>query len=105
MATIEELLASLGLEKFAPKFKEEDIDLSAAKALSDDELKQLGLTIGARKKLMLALAGGGGGAGSATPVIPETTAAVVPLTNVFSLGRYTDGVFLFSGASSSRLDR
>jgi hypothetical protein len=47
MATIEELLAKLDLSKFAAKFKEEDLDLNAAKKLSDEDLKELGLTMGA----------------------------------------------------------
>jgi len=49
--TLEELLSSLSLEKFIPKFKEEEIDLDAARMLSDEDLKELGLPLGPRKKL------------------------------------------------------
>ena len=55
MGTIDQLLAQLDLNKFAPKFREEDIDLAAAAKLSEDDLKELGLTLGARKKLYDAL--------------------------------------------------
>jgi len=55
MATLEELLAKLDLGKYAEKFKAEEIDLAAARALSEDELKELGLPLGPRKKLHGAL--------------------------------------------------
>jgi len=53
--SIEELLASLQLEKFTAKFREEEIDLDAARNLSDDDLKSLGIPMGPRRKLMDAL--------------------------------------------------
>lgn len=56
MATLEQLLADLDLSKFASKFHEEDIDLETAKRLSEEDLKELGLSMGARKKLHEALA-------------------------------------------------
>lgn len=77
MATIEELLAQLDLAKFAPAFTAQDIDLATAKNLTEDDLKELGLTIGARKKLTDALKGSVAGpeaprlAASATPVKPS----------------------------------
>jgi len=53
--SIEELLASLQLEKFNAKFREEEIDLDAARNLSDEDLKSLGIPMGPRRKLMDAL--------------------------------------------------
>jgi hypothetical protein len=52
---MEALLNSLDLAKFAQKFKDEDVDIDAAKKLSEDDMKELGLTLGARKKLYAAL--------------------------------------------------
>jgi len=49
------LLNSLNLNKFIEKFKEEDIDFVTAKKLSDDELKELGLPLGSRKKFLEAV--------------------------------------------------
>lgn len=52
---MEELLARLELSQFAAKLRAEDIDIEAAALLSEDDLKNLGLTLGARKKLYNAL--------------------------------------------------
>ncbi len=68
-STIEELLAQLDLSKFAAKFKEEDIDLVAAKRMTDDDFKELGLTMGARKKLVGALQEMGTAAPAAAPPV------------------------------------
>ena len=42
---------TLGLRKFTAAFAKEDIDLAVAKTMSEAEFEQLGLTLGARKKL------------------------------------------------------
>jgi hypothetical protein len=93
MATLEELLAKLDLSKFAEKFKAEDVDLEAAKALSEDDMQQLGLTLGARKKLYLALHGSGpsapaAAAASATPAPKAASAATgtKTITDINPLG-------------------
>lgn len=64
---LEQLLAELDLSKFANKFREEDIDLETAKKLSEEDLKELGLSMGARKKLHEALA-------AASPAAAKTLA-------------------------------
>ncbi len=48
-------LQSLGMGKYALAFAENDIDLDALPHLSDDDLKELGLTLGHRRKLQAAL--------------------------------------------------
>lgn len=46
------LLASLNLQRFADVFEREEIDGAALALLTDDDLKALGLPLGARRKLM-----------------------------------------------------
>ena len=53
---IEQWLESLGLETYATVFVENDIDLEVLPELSDDELKELGVSLGHRKKLLKAIA-------------------------------------------------
>jgi hypothetical protein len=53
--SIEDFLASLGLEKYAPQFHAEEVDVAAARLLSDADLQSLGLPLGPRRKLQAAL--------------------------------------------------
>jgi hypothetical protein len=48
-------LEQLGLARYARLFAENDIDLDALPHLTDDELKELGVTLGHRAKLRAAL--------------------------------------------------
>lgn len=49
------LLASVGLAKYAPLFAEHEIDFEALRLLTDDDLKELALPLGPRRKLLAAL--------------------------------------------------
>src|SRR5215831_11389873 len=49
-------LQTLGLERYASVFIENDIDLEALALLTDAELKELGVSLGHRKKLLKAIA-------------------------------------------------
>jgi hypothetical protein len=49
-------LAEIGLESYASKFQENDIDFAVVRDLSEADLKELGLTLGHRKKFQHALA-------------------------------------------------
>ncbi|HEX9569320.1 MAG TPA: adenylate/guanylate cyclase domain-containing protein [Rhodospirillales bacterium] len=49
-------LESLGLGRYAETFSRNDIDLEVVAELSDDDLKDLGLTLGHRRKLLKAVA-------------------------------------------------
>ncbi|MDJ0945624.1 MAG: AAA family ATPase [Kiloniellales bacterium] len=51
------LLRKLGLEAHAGAFEANDVDLEALGYLDDDDLKELGLSLGHRRKLLAALAG------------------------------------------------
>ena len=56
-ATLGQFLASLGLERFAETFKNNDIDLEMLRSLNDNDLRELGVdSLGARKKIVAAVA-------------------------------------------------
>jgi class 3 adenylate cyclase len=49
-------LAQRGLAKYAPVFADNDVDLDVFKTLSEDDLRELGLPLGARKRILQAIA-------------------------------------------------
>ena len=51
------LLEALGLQRYAPTFAANDVDLAALRLLSEADLKEVGLSLGHRRKLMAALEG------------------------------------------------
>ncbi|XP_057507415.1 uncharacterized protein LOC130790477 isoform X2 [Actinidia eriantha] len=53
--TVDGLLHSLGLETFAIYFKAEEVDMTALRQMGDRDLKELGIPMGPRKKILLAL--------------------------------------------------
>ncbi|KAM5566675.1 hypothetical protein ABKV19_015025 [Rosa sericea] len=53
--TVDGLLQHLGLGKYAIIFKAEEIDMTALKQMGENDLKELGIPMGPRKKLLLAL--------------------------------------------------
>ncbi|KAK9021700.1 hypothetical protein V6N11_011675 [Hibiscus sabdariffa] len=53
--TVEGLLHSLGLGKYAIIFKAEEVDMTALKQMGENDLKELGIPMGPRKKILLAL--------------------------------------------------
>ncbi|CAL1413708.1 unnamed protein product [Linum trigynum] len=53
--TVEGLLHSLGLEKYAIIFKAEEVDMHALKQMGESDLKELGIPMGPRKKILLSL--------------------------------------------------
>ncbi|KAJ7953688.1 Sterile alpha motif (SAM) domain-containing protein [Quillaja saponaria] len=53
--TIDSLLHSLGLGKYAILFKAEEVDMTALKQMGENDLKELGIPMGPRKKILLAL--------------------------------------------------
>jgi len=55
VADTREWLEDLGLGEFAEVFEREDIDLDALQHLSDNDLKELGLTMGPRRKVLAAI--------------------------------------------------
>src|SRR5262249_37560214 len=55
--TVGDWLAQHGLGEYAPRFAEQDIDWTLLVTLTDDDLVQLGLPLGHRRKLLQAIAG------------------------------------------------
>ncbi|HEX6143902.1 MAG TPA: AAA family ATPase [Geminicoccaceae bacterium] len=55
MKSVEEWLQDLGLGQLAATFIENDIDLQVARDLTDRDLRELGLSLGHRKKLLKAI--------------------------------------------------
>ncbi|XP_041015383.1 uncharacterized protein LOC121258091 isoform X3 [Juglans microcarpa x Juglans regia] len=53
--TVDGLLHSLGLGKYVIIFKAEEVDMAALKQMRENDLKELGIPMGPRKKILLAL--------------------------------------------------
>ncbi|XP_072972643.1 uncharacterized protein [Typha angustifolia] len=53
--SVDNLLNSLGLEKYTLTFQAEEVDMTALKHMTDADLKSLGIPMGPRKKILLAL--------------------------------------------------
>ena len=48
-------LAGLGMDNYVKTFREQEIDLETLTLLEDPELKEMGLPLGPRKKIMMAI--------------------------------------------------
>jgi len=81
------LLEALGLDRYGPAFAANDVDLAALRLLSEADLKELGLSLGHRRKLMAALSGVAaptpGTPGAAPPAVPEPPTERRQLTVMF----------------------
>ncbi|XP_062149554.1 uncharacterized protein LOC133858126 [Alnus glutinosa] len=53
--SVDEFLDSLGLDKYTITFQAEEVDMTALIHMTDDDLKALGIPMGPRKKILLAL--------------------------------------------------
>ncbi|XP_008794605.2 ankyrin repeat and SAM domain-containing protein 6 isoform X2 [Phoenix dactylifera] len=53
--SVDSLLRSLGLEKYSITFQAEEVDMTALMHMTDADLKALGIPMGPRKKILLAL--------------------------------------------------
>jgi class 3 adenylate cyclase/predicted ATPase len=56
VATITEWLAALGMSGYAQRFAENDIDIPVLRHLTDQDLKELGVSLGHRRKMLAAIA-------------------------------------------------
>ncbi|KAK4742895.1 hypothetical protein SAY87_000896 [Trapa incisa] len=52
---MENFLESLGLDKYTITFQAEEVDMAALTHMTDDDLKAMGIPMGPRKKILLAL--------------------------------------------------
>ncbi|KAH9784812.1 SAM domain-containing protein [Citrus sinensis] len=53
--SVDGFLRSLGLEKYSITFQAEEVDMTALLHMTDEDLKALGIPMGPRKKILLAL--------------------------------------------------
>ncbi|XAR60956.1 hypothetical protein NMG60_11034512 [Bertholletia excelsa] len=53
--SVDSFLKSLGLEKYSITFQAEEVDMTALVHMTDEDLKALGIPMGPRKKILLAL--------------------------------------------------
>ncbi|TKY66151.1 SEC23-interacting protein [Spatholobus suberectus] len=53
--SLDEFLQSLGLEKYLISFQAEEVDMTALNHMTDEDLKAMGIPMGPRKKILLAL--------------------------------------------------
>ena len=56
MQEISDWLKKLGMSEYAERFAENDIDVSVLPHLSDHDLKELGISLGHRRKMLAAIA-------------------------------------------------
>jgi len=53
--TVTGLLNSLGLEKYIVLFQAEEVDMAALRQMGESDLKDMGVPMGPRKKILLAV--------------------------------------------------
>ena len=62
MQQIADWLKQLGMSEYAERFVENDIDISVLRDLTDQDLKELGVSLGHRRKMLRAIASFAGAA-------------------------------------------
>ena len=72
MSSVAEWLARLGLSEYTGRFVENDVDISVLHLLTDQDLKELGVSLGHRRKMLAAIAELEGTAAPQSAVPPET---------------------------------
>ena len=63
MQQIADWLEKLGMPEHAERFAENDIDIAVLRHLTDQDLKELGVSLGHRRKMLAAIAELGGTVG------------------------------------------
>src|SRR5262245_57755594 len=71
MRGITEWLASIGLSEYAQRFADNAIDLSVIRDLTEQDLKDLGIPLGHRRRILRAIAELDGVAPAATETVNE----------------------------------
>jgi class 3 adenylate cyclase len=80
MQQIAEWLETVGLSEYARRFADNDIDPSVLRHLTDQDLKELGLSLGHRRKMLAAIAEMGNSSVAAGP--EPSNAATAPARHV-----------------------
>jgi hypothetical protein len=103
VATITEWLASLGMSEYAQRFGQNDIDVSVLHHLTDQDLRELGVSLGHRRKMLAAIAE----LPHAAPVTRQPVTAIPPWSPPDAERRQITVMFsdlVGSTALSTRLD-
>jgi class 3 adenylate cyclase len=103
MQPIAEWLEKLGLGQYAQRFAENGIDLSDLRHLTDQDLKDIGVLLGHRRRMLAAIAELAGSA----PATPQAVAPPEPKPRDFAERRQLTVMFcdlVGSTALSGRLD-
>jgi class 3 adenylate cyclase/predicted ATPase len=114
---IAEWLAKLGMSEYAQRFAENRIDFTVLRDLSDEDLKELGVVLGDRRKILRAIEGLDGSSPAAAaeraavtadlPAAAETTVPARPAADANGERRYLTVMFcdlVGSTAISAQLD-
>jgi class 3 adenylate cyclase len=80
MPEVVDWLKTLGMSEYAQRFAENDVDISVLPHLSDDDLKELGVSLGHRRKMLAAIAKLDETSAAAAPVPAPRSQAPVPST-------------------------
>ena len=73
MLSVAEWLARLGLSEYTDRFVENDVDISVLHLLTDQDLKELGVSLGHRRKMLAAIAELEGTASAPQSAVPPET--------------------------------
>ena len=103
MQEIADWLKTLGLSEYAKRFAENGIDVSALRHLTDQDLKDIGVLLGHRRKMLAAI----GELSRAAPAIPQPATGMEPKTQDTAEHRQVTVMFsdlVGSTALSARMD-
>src|SRR6478736_3804817 len=103
MQQIADWLEKLGLGQYAQRFAENEIDVSVLRHLSDQDLKDIGVPLGHRRKILAAI----GELTGAPPATREPAAGMEPKAREFAERRQVTVMFsdlVGSTAISVRMD-
>jgi len=103
MQEIADWLKTLGMSEYAHRFAENGIDVSALRHLTDQDLKDIGVLLGHRRKMLAAI----GELSGAAPAIPQPATGMEPKTQDTAERRQVTVMFsdlVGSTALSARMD-
>src|SRR5215831_18519595 len=96
---VTEWLRSLGLEQYAPAFRDHDIDREVLRRLTGEDLRELGVaSIGHRRRLLDAIA-----ALTDTPPVPKAPVASVPAVGVAGIAERRQLTVMFTDLVDSTM--
>jgi SAM domain (Sterile alpha motif) len=75
MQEIADWLKTLGMSEYAQRFAENGVDVSALRHLTDQDLKDIGVLLGHRRKMLAAI----GELSGAAPAIPQPATGMEPI--------------------------